>query len=175
MIDGGPISPHGKQPGPHPIPGTVKFTSSQDQVITIRTSKTGVFSGQLPRRAVFGVLPLAPPPDRGPRRYVPPDLVPAGVCDRHRRPHHQGHPDRLCPLTPIAGPGVRDTEGWTADTPRSGPSTLLFRSATAAWSARQSRARSSSPWHNRTWASRWMAAWFVSWIVWRCWSSRSGR
>jgi hypothetical protein len=30
IIDGGPISPHGKQPGPHPIPGTVKFTGGQD-------------------------------------------------------------------------------------------------------------------------------------------------
>jgi hypothetical protein len=48
MIDGGPIGPHGQQPRPHPILGTIKFTGGQDQVITIRTSRTGVFSGQLP-------------------------------------------------------------------------------------------------------------------------------
>ena len=48
MMDGGPIGPHGQQPGAHAIPGTVKFTGSQDQVVTIRTGRTGVFSGQLP-------------------------------------------------------------------------------------------------------------------------------
>ena len=48
IMDGGPIGPHGQQPGAHAIPGTVKFTGSQDQVVTIRTGRTGVFSGQLP-------------------------------------------------------------------------------------------------------------------------------
>ena len=48
MMDGGPIGRHGQQPGTHAIPGTIKFTGSQDQVVTIRTGRTGVFSGQLP-------------------------------------------------------------------------------------------------------------------------------
>ena len=48
MMDGGPIGLHGQQPRAHPIPGTVRFTGGQDQVITIRISKTGVLSGQLP-------------------------------------------------------------------------------------------------------------------------------
>jgi len=48
IVDGGPIGPHGRQPGTHAIPGTIKFTGSEDQVVTIRTGRTGVFSGQLP-------------------------------------------------------------------------------------------------------------------------------
>ena len=46
--EGGPLGPHHRQPAPGPIPGTVKFTNGHHRVITIRTSKTGVFSGQLP-------------------------------------------------------------------------------------------------------------------------------
>jgi hypothetical protein len=47
--EGGPLGPNDQQPASGPIPGTVRFTSGRhSQVITIRTSKAGIFAGQLP-------------------------------------------------------------------------------------------------------------------------------
>jgi len=46
--EGGPIGPGGQQPGVHPIPGTVRFTGRQHQVVMVRTSKAGRFSVRLP-------------------------------------------------------------------------------------------------------------------------------
>ena len=46
--EGGPLGPGGQQPGTHPIPGTVRFTVGQRQVMTVRTTPAGTFSVQLP-------------------------------------------------------------------------------------------------------------------------------
>ena len=46
--EGGPLGPGGQQPGAHPIPGTIRFTAGQHRVITVRTSRAGTFSVQLP-------------------------------------------------------------------------------------------------------------------------------
>lgn len=47
--EGGPYNILRHQQAPSgPIPGTVRFTSGHHRVITIRVSKTGSFSGQLP-------------------------------------------------------------------------------------------------------------------------------
>jgi hypothetical protein len=46
--EGGPLGPGGQQPGMHPIPGTVRLTGGDHQVITVRTSSAGRFSVQLP-------------------------------------------------------------------------------------------------------------------------------
>jgi hypothetical protein len=46
--EGGPLGPGGRQPGTHPIPGTVRFTAGQHRVITVRTSRAGTFSVRLP-------------------------------------------------------------------------------------------------------------------------------
>jgi hypothetical protein len=46
--EGGPLGPGGQQPGAHPIPGTIRFTTGQHRVIMVRTSRAGRFSVQLP-------------------------------------------------------------------------------------------------------------------------------
>jgi hypothetical protein len=46
--EGGPLGPGGQQPGTHPMPGTVRFTSGRHQVIKVQTSRLGTFSVQLP-------------------------------------------------------------------------------------------------------------------------------
>ena len=46
--EGGPLGPGGQQPGAHPIPGTIRFTTGQHRVIMVRTSRAGWFSVQLP-------------------------------------------------------------------------------------------------------------------------------
>jgi hypothetical protein len=46
--EGGPLGPGGQQPGMHPISGTVRFTSGDHRVITVRTSSADMFSVQLP-------------------------------------------------------------------------------------------------------------------------------
>jgi hypothetical protein len=46
--EGGPLGPGGQQPGAHPIPGTIRFTTGQHRVIMVRTSRAGGFSVQLP-------------------------------------------------------------------------------------------------------------------------------
>ncbi len=48
LREGGPLGPDGQQPGTHPIPGTVRFTAGRHRVITVRTSRAGTFSVQLP-------------------------------------------------------------------------------------------------------------------------------
>jgi len=46
--EGGPLGPGGQQPGAHPIPGTIRFSTGEHQVIMVRTSRAGRFSVQLP-------------------------------------------------------------------------------------------------------------------------------
>jgi len=46
--EGGPLGPGGQQPGTHPIPGTVRFMVGQHRAMTVRTSRAGTFSVQLP-------------------------------------------------------------------------------------------------------------------------------
>lgn len=47
ILEGGPISPGGQQPGPRPIPGTVQFMGYH-QRITVRVDRSGKFAVQLP-------------------------------------------------------------------------------------------------------------------------------
>ena len=48
VIEGGPISPGGQQPGPRPIPGTVQFTARGRPSVTARADSSGTFSVTLP-------------------------------------------------------------------------------------------------------------------------------
>ena len=45
--EGGPLGPGGRQPGVHPIPGTIRFTALQHRVIMVHASRAGRFSVQL--------------------------------------------------------------------------------------------------------------------------------
>ena len=47
VLEGGPISPGGKQPGTRRIPGTVRFTGGHRRPVTVHTG-TGKFSVRLP-------------------------------------------------------------------------------------------------------------------------------
>jgi hypothetical protein len=47
-IDGGPISPDGRQPGKRPWPGTVRFTRTHHHPITVHVGDSGTFSVHLP-------------------------------------------------------------------------------------------------------------------------------
>lgn len=46
--EGGPLGPDGRQPGTHPIPGTVRFTGGHHLVITVPANDAGIFSVRLP-------------------------------------------------------------------------------------------------------------------------------
>ena len=48
LMEGGPMGPGGKQPGPRPIPGTVTITSAGHPGVTVRVGRSGTFSAQLP-------------------------------------------------------------------------------------------------------------------------------
>jgi hypothetical protein len=48
VMEGGPISPNGQQPGARPIPGTVTLTAAWRRPITIQVGDSGRFSAWLP-------------------------------------------------------------------------------------------------------------------------------
>jgi hypothetical protein len=48
LIEGGPISPSGKQPGERPIPGTVTFTAAGHRPVSVNAGNSGKFSAWLP-------------------------------------------------------------------------------------------------------------------------------
>ena len=48
VIEGGPISPDGQQPGERPIPGTVTLTAAGHRPVTIQVGDSGKFSAWLP-------------------------------------------------------------------------------------------------------------------------------
>jgi hypothetical protein len=48
MLEGGPLSAGGHQPGKRPIPGTVQFISANHRRIIVRVNSSGRFSVQLP-------------------------------------------------------------------------------------------------------------------------------
>jgi hypothetical protein len=48
VIEGGPISPDGQQPGERPIPGTVTLTAAGHRPVTIHVGDSGKFSAWLP-------------------------------------------------------------------------------------------------------------------------------
>jgi hypothetical protein len=48
LIEGGPISPDGQQPGERPIPGTVTFTAAGHRPVAIGVGASGTFSAWLP-------------------------------------------------------------------------------------------------------------------------------
>ena len=48
LLEGGPISPDGRQPGERPIAGTVLFSAGPGQAVRVRVGKSGTFSIRLP-------------------------------------------------------------------------------------------------------------------------------
>jgi hypothetical protein len=48
LIEGGPISPGGQQPGERPIPGTVTFTAAGHRPVAAEVGAAGTFSVWLP-------------------------------------------------------------------------------------------------------------------------------
>jgi hypothetical protein len=48
LIEGGAMSPGGKQPGERPIPGTVTFTATGHQPVQVGVGASGTFSAWLP-------------------------------------------------------------------------------------------------------------------------------
>jgi hypothetical protein len=59
VMEGGPISPGGQQPGVRPIPGTVTLTAAGQRPVTIQVGSSGRFSASLPsgRYQVSGRTP----------------------------------------------------------------------------------------------------------------------
>jgi len=59
VMEGGPISPGGQQPGERPIPGTVTLTGTGHRPVTIQVGASGRFSASLPpgRYQVSGRTP----------------------------------------------------------------------------------------------------------------------
>jgi hypothetical protein len=48
VMEGGPISPDGQQPGERPLPGTVTLTAAGHPLVTIQVGGSGRFSAWLP-------------------------------------------------------------------------------------------------------------------------------
>jgi hypothetical protein len=48
LIEGGPISPGGQQPGERPIPGTVTFAAAGHRPVAVGVGASGTFSAWLP-------------------------------------------------------------------------------------------------------------------------------
>jgi hypothetical protein len=48
LIEGGPISPGGQQPGERPVPGTVTFTAVGHRPVPVAVGASGTFSAWLP-------------------------------------------------------------------------------------------------------------------------------
>jgi hypothetical protein len=48
LIEGGPVSPYGQQPGERPIPGTVTFTATGHRPVSVGAGAAGMFSAWLP-------------------------------------------------------------------------------------------------------------------------------
>jgi hypothetical protein len=73
LIEGGPISPGGQQPGERPIPGTVQFTASGRRPVTARAASSGTFSVTLPAGTydVSGRSPLITDASNGGSRQTP--------------------------------------------------------------------------------------------------------
>ena len=74
VIEGGPISPNGQQPGERPIPGTVTVTAAGHHPVTIQVGDSGRFSAWLPpgRYQVSGRTPdIQEETGSGPGRELP--------------------------------------------------------------------------------------------------------
>jgi hypothetical protein len=48
LIEGGPVSPYGQQPGERPIPGTVTFATARHRPVSVGVGASGRFSVWLP-------------------------------------------------------------------------------------------------------------------------------
>jgi hypothetical protein len=48
LLEGGPIRPVGRQPGPRPIRGIVTFTSAGHRPVQVRVGRSGIFTVGLP-------------------------------------------------------------------------------------------------------------------------------
>ncbi len=71
--EGGPLGPGGKQPGEHPMSGTVTFTTAGHQVVSVTVGPSGTFSVPLPpgRYQVSGRSPELMEVDGGKTRELP--------------------------------------------------------------------------------------------------------
>jgi hypothetical protein len=60
LLEGGPIRPGGRQPGPRPIRGVVTFTTAGHQPVKVRAGRSGIFTVGLPpgRYRVSGRSPV---------------------------------------------------------------------------------------------------------------------
>lgn len=83
LLEGGPMRPCGRQPGPRPIRGVVTFTVAGHQPVTVRVGRSGVFSVGLPpgRYRVAGGSPMV---SNGAKREAPCSLpLSVTVTPRH--------------------------------------------------------------------------------------------
>jgi len=48
LLEGGPIRPGGRQPGPRPIHGTVTFRTAGHRPVRVRVGRSGIFTVGLP-------------------------------------------------------------------------------------------------------------------------------
>jgi hypothetical protein len=73
VLEGGPIGPGGRQPGPRPIPGTVQFSDGHHRLVLARVGSSGNFSVSLPagRYAVSGHSPRVIEVSNGASREAP--------------------------------------------------------------------------------------------------------
>jgi hypothetical protein len=73
LIEGGPTSAAGQQPGERPIPGTVQFTARGRPPVTARADSSGTFSVTLPAGTydVSGSSPRIVEAINGTSRQVP--------------------------------------------------------------------------------------------------------
>src|SRR6516225_6501719 len=48
VLEGGPVRPGGRQPGPRAIPGVVTFTIAGHRPVRVRAGRSGIFTVRLP-------------------------------------------------------------------------------------------------------------------------------
>src|SRR5580658_30460 len=86
VIEGGPISATGKQPGERPIPGTVTLTAAGHRPVTITVGNSGRFSAWLPAgryRVVWRSPAIITVTDSGHEEQTSSPAPPVTISARH--------------------------------------------------------------------------------------------